>query len=115
MAKWVIDLKRSQTEISEENFPKPPGYSDDLETVSNLILLKLHEQHGLTALIQFELFGTHDDNFLTGYGDQFERCYRRGSNSCKAKTNHGIGVVAWKITVDYCFYALHVWNVNTTF
>lgn len=34
MAKWVIDLKRSQTEIAEENFPKPPGYNDDLETVS---------------------------------------------------------------------------------
>ena len=33
MAKWSIDLKKEASEIMKEDFPKPPGYSDNFDTV----------------------------------------------------------------------------------
>ena len=39
MARWHIDLRKPQSEIVREDFPKPPGYSDNLDTVRPLFLL----------------------------------------------------------------------------
>ena len=33
MVKWNIDLKNNQSDILKAGFPKPPGYSNDLEAV----------------------------------------------------------------------------------
>jgi hypothetical protein len=41
MAKWRVDLKKPQSEVAKEDFPRPPGYNDDLETVRPLDILRM--------------------------------------------------------------------------
>ena len=42
MAKWSIDLKKQSSEIIKEDFPKPPGYCDNFDTVRHHALPLLY-------------------------------------------------------------------------
>ena len=41
MAKWCVELKKAQSEVAKEDFPRPPGYNDNLETVRPLNILDM--------------------------------------------------------------------------
>ena len=78
MAKWCVELKKPQIEVAKEDFPRPPGYNDNLETVRPLNFRHAYYSHHFSSM--YLLANPENTYKLVDYRYKFKCCDSRSPN-----------------------------------